>query len=99
MPPKERKLNFAWVKKGDPPTYGYEFVERVKCGCGGSHLRCGTPERAQSYRQHIATERHMRWLQDAMPESVGELLLYAAVVRMNSGQQHYYHPWMIERDQ
>lgn len=35
---------------------------REQCGCGGSYIRCGTPEGAASYRAHIQTARCMAYM-------------------------------------
>jgi hypothetical protein len=40
--------------------------EKVQCGCGGSHLPCGTAKGAASWRAHHSSDRHMRWFNDGL---------------------------------
>ena len=35
--------------------------KKIKCGCGGSYLPCGTAAGARSWRTHHSSDRHMRW--------------------------------------
>lgn len=42
---------------GEPTKNG-----RVRCGCGGIHLPTDTPRGISSWRSHIATKRHQKWM-------------------------------------
>ena len=35
---------------------------KVKCDCGGTYMDTGTPKGAASWRSHVVTKRHQKWL-------------------------------------
>ena len=35
---------------------------KVRCGCGGTHWPTGTPRGAASWRSHVSTKRHQKWI-------------------------------------
>jgi len=37
---------------------------KIRCGCGGTHLATGTPRGVQSWRNHVITKRHQKWMED-----------------------------------
>lgn len=37
---------------------------KVRCDCGGTHLPPGTARGAQSWRNHVMTKRHQKWMED-----------------------------------
>lgn len=37
---------------------------KIRCGCGGTHLPPGTPKGAASWRNHVMTKRHQKWMED-----------------------------------
>lgn len=37
---------------------------KIRCGCGGVHLPTGTPKGAQSWRSHVMTKRHQKWMEE-----------------------------------
>lgn len=47
-----------------PPPENQPFTSdgRVKCGCGGTYMYTGTPKGAASWRSHVVTKRHQKWL-------------------------------------
>lgn len=42
---------------------------KVRCGCGGMHWPPGTAKGTLSYRNHVISERHQRWIQMGMASS------------------------------
>lgn len=36
---------------------------KIKCGCGGTYLQSGTPKGAASWRNHVVTKRHQKWIE------------------------------------
>ena len=41
-----------------------EDGKKIRCSCGGTHLPPGTPKGAQSWRNHVTTRRHQKWMED-----------------------------------
>ena len=37
---------------------------KVQCACGGTHLPAGTSKGTQSWRSHVMTKRHQKWMED-----------------------------------
>jgi hypothetical protein len=37
---------------------------KVRCACGGSHLPLSTTRGIQSWRNHVSTKRHQKWMED-----------------------------------
>ena len=37
---------------------------KIRCGCGGSHLPTGTARGVQSWRSHVMTKRHQKWMEE-----------------------------------
>jgi hypothetical protein len=37
---------------------------RMKCACGGTHWPMGTPRGVQSWRNHVLTKRHQKWMEE-----------------------------------
>jgi len=70
---KKKKRNvYAYAPAGMIPvqevdgTIGFRtsdemYGAKVQCGCGGSHLPCGTAKGAASWRAHQNTQRHQAW--------------------------------------
>jgi hypothetical protein len=49
-----------------PPTHGVLAMTedgKVRCGCGGTHWPTGTPRGASSWRNHVMTKRHQKWME------------------------------------
>jgi hypothetical protein len=46
--------------------YGMEVTEdgKIRCGCGGTHLPAGNQRGVQSWRNHVMTKRHQKWMED-----------------------------------
>jgi hypothetical protein len=46
--------------------YGTEVTEdgKIRCGCGGTHLPTGTQKGVHSWRNHVMTKRHQKWMED-----------------------------------
>jgi hypothetical protein len=42
---------------------------KVRCGCGGTHLPTGTPRGVQSWRSHVLTKRHQKWMEDTAEDN------------------------------
>lgn len=49
-----------------PPTLESEVDDegKVRCGCGGTHLPLGTSRGVQSWRSHVMTKRHQKWMEE-----------------------------------
>jgi len=46
--------------------FGSELSEdgtKIRCSCGGTHLPPGTPKGSQSWRNHVMTSRHQKWME------------------------------------
>jgi hypothetical protein len=37
---------------------------KIRCACGGTHLPTGTAKGAASWRSHVMTKRHQKWMED-----------------------------------
>jgi len=37
---------------------------KIRCGCGGVHLPTGTPKGDASWRSHVMTKRHQKWMEE-----------------------------------
>ena len=37
---------------------------KIKCACGGTHLPTGTAKGAASWRSHVMTKRHQKWMEE-----------------------------------
>jgi len=47
-----------------PPNSQFPSGEgKVKCGCGGTYLQSGTAKGAASWRNHVTTKRHQKWME------------------------------------
>jgi hypothetical protein len=46
--------------------FGTEVSEdgKIRCGCGGTHLPTGTQRGLHSWRNHVMTKRHQKWMDD-----------------------------------
>jgi hypothetical protein len=46
--------------------YGTDVTEdgKIRCGCGGTHLPTGTQRGVHSWRNHVMTKRHQKWMED-----------------------------------
>jgi hypothetical protein len=46
--------------------YGSDVTEdgKIRCGCGGTHLPTGTQRGVHSWRNHVMTKRHQKWMED-----------------------------------
>jgi hypothetical protein len=42
---------------------------KIRCGCGGTHLPTGTPRGVQSWRSHVLTKRHQKWMEDTADDN------------------------------
>jgi len=50
------------ISKADlAPALMIRFQLQIRCGCGGSYIRTGTPKGAASWRNHMSSDRHMEW--------------------------------------
>jgi hypothetical protein len=48
-----------------PPAEGTVTADgKIRCGCGGVHLPTGTPKGDASWRSHVMTKRHQKWMED-----------------------------------
>lgn len=50
----------------EPPQQEHNLTSdgKVKCACGGTHLPTGTSKGIQSWRTHVMTKRHQKWMED-----------------------------------
>jgi hypothetical protein len=48
-----------------PPPHGVLAMTegKVRCGCGGTHWPTVTPRGASSWRNHVMTKRHQKWME------------------------------------
>jgi hypothetical protein len=48
-----------------PPTEVTVTADgKIRCGCGGVHLPTGTPKGDASWRSHVMTKRHQKWMEE-----------------------------------
>lgn len=48
---------------------------KVKCECGGTYLQTGTSKGTASWRSHVITKRHQRWIRlHGLSEEAGEMV-------------------------
>jgi hypothetical protein len=52
-----------------PPPLQYDTTAgasegKIRCACGGTHLPTGSAKGAASWRSHVMTKRHQKWMED-----------------------------------
>jgi hypothetical protein len=55
-----------WTAYPPPEEEQMELTSdgKVKCPCGGTYLPRGTPKGASSWRSHVMTKRHQKWMEE-----------------------------------
>lgn len=61
--PNQRKEE-AWAYIPQQQDVQLTSDGKMKCACGGSHLPPGTPKGDTSFRSHMMTKRHQKWMED-----------------------------------
>jgi hypothetical protein len=54
-------------QKRDPwslPSIDVLSEGKIRCGCGGTHLPTGTAKGDSSWRSHVMTKRHQKWMEE-----------------------------------
>jgi hypothetical protein len=52
-------------QKRDPWEIPQDALEgKIRCGCGGTHLPTGTSRGDASWRSHVLTKRHQKWMEE-----------------------------------
>jgi len=47
-----------------PPDVTITADGKIRCGCGGTHLPTGTAKGDASWRSHVMTKRHQKWMEE-----------------------------------
>mmetsp|Transcript_22795 Transcript_22795/g.34549 ORF Transcript_22795/g.34549 Transcript_22795/m.34549 type:complete len:353 (-) Transcript_22795:81-1139(-) len=47
-----------------PPDVTITSEGKIRCGCGGTHLPTGTAKGDASWRSHVMTKRHQKWMEE-----------------------------------
>jgi len=59
-----RRNEDAWSYVSNPHEVEMTSDGKVKCACGGTHLPTGTTKGAASWRAHVMTKRHQKWMEE-----------------------------------